>query len=85
MRLAAVLALALALVPAARAGTSTTVPTPQVPAAESQRSTSGEVIQNFLAYPKVAAWLKRYPPNPVTEATFAPGRLDGGRLVGQGG
>ena len=85
MRLAAVLALALALVPAARAGTSTTVPTPQVPAAESQRSTSGEVIQNFLAYPKVAAWLKRYPPNPVTEATFAQGVWTVGVWSGKAG
>ena len=85
MRLAAVLALALALAPAARAGTSTTVPTPQVPAAESQRSTSGEVIQNFLAYPKVAAWLKRYPPNPVTEATFAQGVWTVGVWSGKAG
>ena len=85
MRLAAVLALALVLVPAARAGTSTTVPTPQVPAAESQRSTSGEVIQNFLAYPKVAAWLKRYPPNPVTNATFAQGVWTVGVWSGKAG
>ena len=85
MRLAAVLALALALVPAARAGTSTTVPTQQIPAAESQRSTSGEVIQNFLAYPKVAAWLKRYPPNPVTNATFAQGVWTVGVWSGKAG
>ena len=41
--------------------------------------------QLFLAYPKVADWLKRYPPKPVTDATFANGHLDGERLVGQGG
>ncbi len=85
MRIAAVLALALALVPAAHAGTSTTVPTQQIPAAESQRSTSGEVIQNFLAYPKVAAWLKRYPPNPVTNATFAQGVWTVGVWSGKAG
>jgi hypothetical protein len=85
VRLAAVLALALVLVPAARAGTSTTVPTQQVPAAESQRSTSGEVIQNFLAYPKVAAWLKRYPPNPVTNATFSQGVWTVGVWSGKAG
>ena len=85
MRIAAVLALALALAPAAHAGTSTTVPTQQIPAAESQRSTSGEVIQNFLAYPKVAAWLKRYPPNPVTNATFAQGVWTVGVWSGKAG
>jgi hypothetical protein len=85
VRLAAVLALALVLVPAARAGTSTTISTPQVPAAETQRSTSGEVIQNFLAYPKVAAWLKRYPPNPVTNATFAQGVWTVGVWSGKAG
>ncbi len=85
MRLAAVLALALVLVPAAHAGTSTTISTPQVPAAETQRSTSGEVIQNFLAYPKVAAWLKRYPPNPVTNATFAQGVWTVGVWSGKAG
>jgi hypothetical protein len=85
VRLAAVLALALVLIPAARAGTSTTVPTQQIPAAESQRSTSGEVIQNFLAYPKVAAWLKRYPPNPVTNATFSQGVWTVGVWSGKAG
>ena len=85
MRLAAVLALALVLVSAAHAGTSTTISTPQVPAAETQRSTSGEVIQNFLAYPKVAAWLKRYPPNPVTNATFAQGVWTVGVWSGKAG
>ena len=73
MRLVAVLALALALVPAARAGTTTTISTPQIPASQPARSTDGEVIQNFLAYPKVAHWLTRYPPNPVTQATYAQG------------
>jgi len=34
----------------------------------------GEVIKRFLADPKVRAWLKRYPPNPVTDATYAQGQ-----------
>ena len=77
MRLAVVFALALALVPAAHAGTTTTtatIPTPQVPATETTpRSTKEQAIQLFLAYDKVADWLKRYPPKPVTDATFAQG------------
>ncbi|HVU75965.1 MAG TPA: hypothetical protein VHC67_00185 [Gaiellaceae bacterium] len=31
------------------------------------------MIGRFLAYPKVRDWLKRYPPNPQTQATFAQG------------
>jgi hypothetical protein len=75
LRFAAVLALALALVPAAHAGTTTaTIPTPQVPATETTpRTTSNQAIQLFLAYPKVAHWLTRYPPNPASDATFSQG------------
>ena len=76
MRLAAVLALALAFVPAARAGTTTTatIPTPQIPATQTApRTTQQQAIQLFLGYGKVARWLKRYPPRPVTDATFAQG------------
>jgi hypothetical protein len=32
-----------------------------------------QAIDVFLAYPKVASWLDRYPPDPVTDATFADG------------
>jgi hypothetical protein len=75
VRLAVVLALALALVPAARAGTTTaTIPTPQIPAAAAGPSTTKQqAIQLFLAYDKVADWLTRYPPHPVTDATYAQG------------
>ncbi|HUZ81340.1 MAG TPA: hypothetical protein VMU73_03770 [Gaiellaceae bacterium] len=78
MRHAAILALALALVPAARAGTTTatttTIPTQQIPATQTTpRTTKQQAIQLFLAYGKVANWLKRYPPRPVTDATFAQG------------
>jgi hypothetical protein len=76
VRLAAVLALALAFVPAARAGTTTTatIPTPQIPATQTApRTTQQQAIQLFLGYGKVARWLKRYPPRPVTDATFAQG------------
>ena len=79
MRLAAVLALALALVPAARAGTTTAptatvIPTPQIPATQTEpRTTEQQAIRLFLDYGKVAGWLKRYPPKPITDATFAQG------------
>ena len=32
-----------------------------------------EVIARFLADPKVHAWLKRYPPHPVTDASLSEG------------
>ena len=37
---------------------------------EKGRLTKSAVIAEFLAYPKVAHWLARYPPNPQTQATF---------------
>ncbi len=37
-------------------------------------STKQQVISVFLDYPKVAHWLKRYPPNPTTDATFKDGQ-----------
>ena len=77
MRLAAVAALALALVPAAHAGTTTSVPNPittTTPLAQTQpRTTKSQAIALFLANKKVADWLKRYPPKPVTDATFKQG------------
>jgi hypothetical protein len=77
VRLAAVAALALALVPAAHAGTTTSVPNPittTTPLAQTQpRTTKNQAIALFLAYGKVADWLKRYPPKPVTDATFKQG------------
>ena len=63
--------------PAARAGTTTTVSNPlttTTPLAQtSGQLPQSEVIARFLAYPKVRDWLKRYPPNPQTQATFATG------------
>ena len=77
MRLAAVAALALALVPAAHAGTTTSVPNPITTttslAQTSPRTTKSQAIALFLANNKVADWLKRYPPKPVTDATFKQG------------
>jgi hypothetical protein len=75
VRLGALLVLVLALAPAAHAGTTTaTIPTPQLPATQtSPRTTKQQAIQLFLAYDKVADWLTRYPPSPVTDATFAQG------------
>ena len=77
MRLAAVAALALALVPAAHAGTTTSVPNPITTTSSltqsSPRTTKSQAMALFLANNKVADWLKRYPPKPVTDATFAQG------------
>jgi hypothetical protein len=80
MRLAAAALLALALVPVAQAATTrstvtTTIPsTPALPATETTpRTTERQAIALFLANGKVASWLKRYPPNPGTDATFAQG------------
>jgi hypothetical protein len=77
VRLAAVAALALGLVPAAHAGTTTSVPNPITTTSSltqsSPRTTKSQAIALFLANNKVADWLKRYPPKPVTDATFAQG------------
>jgi hypothetical protein len=49
---------------------------PALPASAAQqpRLTRDQAIQIFVAYDKVADWLKRYPPNPTTDATFASGK-----------
>jgi hypothetical protein len=77
VRLAAVAALALALVPVAHAGTTTSVPNPittTTPIAQTDpRSTKNQATALFLANDKVANWLKRYPPKPTTDATFKQG------------
>ena len=78
MRLFYVAALAVALVPAAHAATTTTtVPNPlTTTSATTQskpRATKSQSIKLFMAYPKVADWLKRYPRNPTTDATFDQG------------
>ena len=79
-RVAAVAAIVgLLLVPAARAtttrSTSTTAPlgAPQALTTAKPRTTKKQAIALFLADDKVADWLKRYPPKPVTDATFAQG------------
>jgi hypothetical protein len=78
--------LLLVLVPAARAGTTVTYPvtsstttavanpvttSPLGPAKPTM--TEQQAIDALLAYPKVVAWLKRYPPKPTTYATYAKG------------
>jgi hypothetical protein len=65
VKLAAVVLAALALAPAALADD------PLEP--QTQRSTKQQVIQVFESYPKVARWLKRYPPKPTTDATYEQG------------
>jgi hypothetical protein len=71
-----VVALALALAPAAHAATTTTFSNPlqhgSLVAGKAQ-SSKQQVIDIFLRYPKVAHWLKRYPRNPTTDATYKDG------------
>ena len=49
------------------------IETPFAPAPEQPRLTPQEATTIFLAQPKVAGWLDRYPPNPATDATFKDG------------
>jgi hypothetical protein len=60
-----VLVFALALVSSATAATPTAPPL-----AGAARLTESIVVARFLDYPKVARWIARYPPHPVTDATF---------------
>ncbi|HEY7397151.1 MAG TPA: hypothetical protein VH538_02525 [Gaiellaceae bacterium] len=73
LKLAAVVAAALVLVPlASAAGNPLTSP---VPAATGKpRTSESRAIAFFLAYPKVKSWLDRYPPNPTTDATLKSGQ-----------
>ena len=75
MRLAVVVLIALAVVPAAAAGTTVTNPlTATTPLAQtSPHLRKQEVIARFLADRKVRDWLERYPPKPTTDATFKQG------------
>jgi len=82
LRLVLVAVLGLALVPAASATTTppqqtSTVTNPLTAtsplATAKARSNEAQVIAIFLDYPKVAHWLKRYPPKPTTGATYKQG------------
>ena len=46
------------------------VETPFAPSAVAPRLSEDRVVDVFLAHPKVADWLDRYPPRPQTDATF---------------
>ena len=46
------------------------VETPFAPDATPSRLSESEAVKAFLAHPKVARWLDRYPPRPETDATF---------------
>ncbi len=65
------------VIPAARAGTTTTVPNPLTQtsplATPKAISTKEQVLDVFLHFPKVANWLERYPPSPTTDATYKDG------------
>jgi hypothetical protein len=58
--------------------TTTTVTSPLTPgppvASSTPVSTQQQATRAFLQYPKVARWLGRYPPNPVTDATYKDGQ-----------
>ena len=79
MRWLVVAVCALALVPAAAAGTTSApvyddrgnlVETPFAPDADARKLTEDSAVEALFAHPKVAAWLDRYPPNPETNAEF---------------
>src|SRR3712207_9405326 len=81
MRWLAVAVCALALAPSALAQTGTTtgpvydkqgnlVETPFAPSPDDPRLTLDRATDAVLAHPKVAKWLDRYPPEPITEATY---------------
>src|SRR5262249_39028677 len=70
-RLLTALVAALALIPAAHA--ASTLPTSPVGTEKPPKLSEARVIKVFLADPKVAKWLKRYPPDPTTDATFTDG------------
>jgi hypothetical protein len=82
MRLAVAALCALALVPAAAAAGPTApvydnlghlVQTPFAPTQPAAKLTAARATQIFLAHPNVADWLRRYPPDPQTEATLKDG------------
>lgn len=72
------IAAALALVPAARAGTGTSLTSPLTQSGSAAqpkaRLTTAQATRFFLDDRKVHDWLDRYPPNPQTEATYAKGQ-----------
>ena len=76
-RRAALLAAALAVLlstPVAAAAVGATgglAPQAGAPSAAPPRLTEPAVLERFLAQPKVADWLGRYPPRPQTDATFS--------------
>ena len=76
---AAAALVALAVVSPARAeaptapvydGSGRLIETPFAPSAEPPSLREKEAVRRLLAVPKVAAWLDRYPPSPLTEADF---------------
>jgi hypothetical protein len=70
LRLASAFVAALALAPAAL---SATLPTTTLAARPNPTLSKQDAIKIFVANPKVADWLKRYPPNPVTDAVYDDG------------
>lgn len=48
------------------------VETPFAPSAARASLTEAQAVAAFVAFPKVARWLDRYPPHPQTDASFDP-------------
>jgi len=63
----------LALAPAALAATPAPLPSSTLGSPSQPRLTKDEAIADFLRDHRVAAWLTRYPPNPIRDATFKSG------------
>jgi len=62
---------AAATAPSGSTATTTTGATVEQPfTPDAARLTSKRALARFLAYPKVASWLKHYPRNPQTNTTF---------------
>ena len=89
MRFAVALAAALILAPPALAATTTTTTVPFTQTspftAGKARLTNDQALHIFLTYPKVRDWLKRYPPNPTTEADLKNGTWTIGVWSGKAG
>ena len=70
LTLAGALVVALGLAAAAAAGSPPLGAVPLATPAAEPRLSEEEAVDAFLAHPKVARWLERYPSGPPTDATF---------------
>lgn len=61
---------AWAATPTSRDGAGVLADAPLAPDERPAEQTEDAVVETFLAHPKVADWLERYPPDPDTDASF---------------